>query len=101
MPSGAVCVHCAGALRWQHMLQLGGVQLRWNPAAAELCFTNNVLSVFFALGQTIPIRRGDGVYQKSMDFLIDKLNNGQWVHIFPEGKVNLTHEFMRLKWGRG
>ena len=36
-----------------------------------------------------------------MNEMLEKLNNGHWLHVFPEGKINLEKEIIRLKWGVG
>lgn len=36
-----------------------------------------------------------------MKFGIELLSKGKWLHVFPEGRVNMTKEYIRLKWGVG
>jgi len=45
--------------------------------------------------------RGIGVYQDAINLCIEKAALGHWIHVFPEGKVNMDKEELRLKWGVG
>lgn len=87
------------ALKFKTMFRPENV--RWCPGAADIAFTQKMHSIFFSLGQIVPIVRGDGVYQRAVDFSIEKMNEGRWVHFYPEGKVNMTNGFLRFKWGVG
>jgi len=70
----------------------------------------SAFSAFFRAGQVLETFRGRGIYQPAVDAAIEKLNQGQWVHLFGEGKVNQRHAFEtdhgvtrlpRFKWGIG
>ncbi|KAI8038341.1 hypothetical protein M5D96_008235 [Drosophila gunungcola] len=76
-------------------------KIRWSMAAHDICFTNKRHSLFFMFGKCIPVVRGIGVYQEAINLCIEKAALGHWIHVFPEGKVNMEKEELRLKWGVG
>ncbi|KAG5716067.1 putative lysophosphatidylcholine acyltransferase [Termitomyces sp. T112] len=71
----------------------------------------SIFSAFFRHGQTIETFRGKGVHQPAVDTAIQKLDQGGWVHLFSEGKVNQPEDYPRdesgvarlprFKWGVG
>eukprot|EP00899_Mesostigma_viride_P013611 jgi/Mesvir1/22250/Mv14384-RA.1 len=75
---------------------------RWTLAAQEICFPNALLSTIFRNGKCIPIVRGAGIDQEGMEQALAQLEQGKWVHTFPEGcVVDKLTPIPRLKWGIG
>ncbi len=81
---------CTGATL-PHRVFWNRPRMRWSLGADDIVFTTSRHQRFFTLGKTIPIVRGDGVYQRPMDFALEQLNQGGWLHIFPEGIPPSTH----------
>lgn len=62
-------------------------RMRWGLCTEEICFPTPGLATFFGMGKAIPIQRGGSIHQKGMATLQSKVNNGDWVHVFAEGRV--------------
>lgn len=60
-------------------------RMRWTLCAAENCFRTDFTRCFFAAGKAVPVERGAGADQAGMREMRDRLADGEWVHIFPEG----------------
>ncbi|WVR05231.1 hypothetical protein IAU60_002243 [Kwoniella sp. DSM 27419] len=79
---------------------------RWTLGASDIMFTKPLHRKFFDNGQVIETHRGGGIFQPAIDRAVKLLQDGNWIHIFPEGKVNqeLSHPeggLLRFKWGVG
>ncbi|KAH9939644.1 acyltransferase-domain-containing protein [Epithele typhae] len=83
---------------------------RWTLGASDVIFTNPMFSHFFRAGQVIETFRGKGIFQPAIDDAIQRLNQGDWIHFFSEGKVNpascdpkspMAGKLLRFKWGVG
>mmetsp|Transcript_24249 Transcript_24249/g.52995 ORF Transcript_24249/g.52995 Transcript_24249/m.52995 type:complete len:524 (-) Transcript_24249:843-2414(-) len=59
--------------------------LRWTLCATDRCFKYGALVPFFRAAKVLPVKRGGGMTQAGMQAAEDRLQHGDWVHIFPEG----------------
>ena len=75
-------------------------QVRWTLCANDICHQNRLLSDFFLSGKTLPIVRGGGQDQAIMQLMRERLRtHGDWLHLFPEGRVRQDGEMNKLKSG--
>lgn len=64
--------------------------MRWGLCSLDICFQNALVSRTLKLGKALPIERRGGVAQSFVQSASEKLSNGDWVHIYPEGRVRQT-----------
>lgn len=78
-------------------------RVRWSICAREMCYSNPLFAQFFKSGKTLPVERGGGLYQPVMHVVSRALARGDWVHVFPEGKIHFNDgkSVGPLKWGVG
>lgn len=76
-------------------------QLRWTLCATDRCFKNPVVSTFFRTVKVLPVERGAGLEQAGMQVAYSKVQKGDWVHIFPEGKRSEDGRIGKVKRGIG
>jgi hypothetical protein len=63
-------------------------RLRWSLCSQEICFKTPLLATFFTGGRVLPIKRGSSIDQPLLhDFAMITAKGGEWVHVFPEGKI--------------
>lgn len=74
---------------------------RWSLCAREMCYRNSFLSQFFQSGKTLPVERGAGISQPIMKVVSKAVARGDWVHVFPEGKIHYSGTLGPLRWGVG
>lgn len=60
-------------------------EVRWIAADHKNFFGTAMKGFIFSAGKCVPIVRGGGLEQPGFDFLLERLAQKDWVHIFPEG----------------
>ena len=62
-------------------------KMRWGLCSLDICFQDALIGRTLRLGKAMPICRRGGLQQPFLRVAAEKLNVGDWVHIFPEGRV--------------
>lgn len=61
--------------------------VKWTLATEDVCFSSYFRSTFFSIGKVMPIQRGGGLFQVQFTEFIDRAKYGDWLHIYPEGRI--------------
>mmetsp|Transcript_13334 Transcript_13334/g.23605 ORF Transcript_13334/g.23605 Transcript_13334/m.23605 type:complete len:278 (-) Transcript_13334:1282-2115(-) len=85
---------------WEHFI-FKQDNIRWAMCAKDVCFKNFFYKQFFLSGKTWPIERGKGVHQPVVSVAAGRLAQGDWLHIFPEGRIYYDGHIGPFRWGIG
>eukprot|EP00400_MALV-I_sp_L67-5_P000157 gene157-809_t len=61
---------------------------RWSFCTQDLCYQNPFTAAFCNNGKVMPIKKGGSIDQPLWLHAFLRVVNGDWVHVFPEGKIN-------------
>jgi monolysocardiolipin acyltransferase len=61
--------------------------MRWGLCSTDICYQSSWFARFVMMGKALPITRGVGVGHEFVTAAAEKLARGDWVHIYPEGRV--------------
>jgi 1-acyl-sn-glycerol-3-phosphate acyltransferase len=76
--------------------------MRYSMAAEEILFPNPLYAWYGHAAGAIPVMRGNGIDQRGVDVALNVLNEGGWIHIFSEGKINQADTLLSpFRWGVG
>ncbi|KAL9642845.1 hypothetical protein ABK040_015816 [Willaertia magna] len=75
--------------------------IRYAICARDMCFSNPLFGELFKTVKVMPITRSGGLEQNAMKLIKEKLSNGGWVNIFPEGRIYVDGEIHTARRGVG
>ena len=73
-------------------LWFDGQSVKWTFCASNRCFTSPALSRMFSFLKILPLYRNVGLEESGLGAGLERLQRGDWIHIFPEGTRNTTSE---------
>ncbi|CAM9718566.1 unnamed protein product [Discosporangium mesarthrocarpum] len=71
----------------------GVEKMRWSLCTDDIYFSNKRLSSVLKAGKTLPIKRRLGMEQRYLQDFFNKLEAGDWGHIFAEGAIRQPWRF--------
>ncbi|CAM9387757.1 unnamed protein product [Sphacelaria rigidula] len=69
--------------------------MRWSMCTDDIYNANPSLRRILAAGKTLPIKRNRGMEQPFFQVFFDKLEEGDWGHIFAEGAIRQPWRFSK------